>query len=133
MMGWGASTRPTGNGPSTPRPQQYALSFRRITNDAGSRPVLEGKQIDSFRVALEHCRYELRPGARAAARAASTARVGYRDVASATNRLTLIAAIIPAHAVTTHTVFCLKTRLAEPAQGRVTAGAIDSHDLSAVS
>jgi hypothetical protein len=91
-------------------------SFRRITNDAGSRPVLEGKQIDSFRVALEHCRYELRPGARAAARAASTARVGYRDVASATNRLTLIAAIIPAHAVTTHTVFCLKTRLAEPAQ-----------------
>jgi hypothetical protein len=33
-------------------------------------------------------------------------------VASATNRLTLIAAIIPARAVTTHTLFCLRTRLA---------------------
>jgi hypothetical protein len=32
-------------------------------------------------------------------------------VASATNRLTLIAAIIPARAVTTHTLFCLRTRL----------------------
>jgi hypothetical protein len=39
------------------------------------------------------------------------ARLAYRDVASATNRLTLIAAIIPARAVTTHTLFCLKTRL----------------------
>jgi hypothetical protein len=37
-------------------------------------------------------------------------------VASATNRLTLIAAIIPARAVTTHTLFCLKTRLPMPAQ-----------------
>ena len=89
-------------------------SFRRSTGNPGSRPVLEGKQIDSFRVALDRCRYELRPGA--AARAAGIARVGYRDVASATNRLTLIAAIVPAHAVSTHTVFCLKTRLAEPEQ-----------------
>ena len=39
------------------------------------------------------------------------ARLAYRDVASATNRLTLIAAIVPARAVTTHTLFCLKTRL----------------------
>ena len=39
------------------------------------------------------------------------ARLAYRDVASATNRLTLIAAIIPARAVTTHTLFCLRTRL----------------------
>ncbi|HEX5107219.1 MAG TPA: N-6 DNA methylase [Vicinamibacterales bacterium] len=91
-------------------------SLRRASRAPGSRPVVEGKQIDSFRVALEHCRYELRPDAAAATRAASVARIGYRDVASATNRLTLIAAIIPAHAVTTHTVFCLKTRLAESEQ-----------------
>jgi hypothetical protein len=39
------------------------------------------------------------------------ARLAYRDVASATNRLTLISAIIPARAVTTHTLFCLRTRL----------------------
>jgi hypothetical protein len=35
------------------------------------------------------------------------ARLAYRDVASATNRLTLIAAVIPARAATTHTLFCL--------------------------
>ena len=39
------------------------------------------------------------------------ARLAYRDVASATNRLTLIAAIVPARCVTTHTLFCLKTPL----------------------
>jgi hypothetical protein len=38
------------------------------------------------------------------------------DVASATNRLTLIAAIVPADAVTTHTLFCLKTGLPLDAQ-----------------
>jgi hypothetical protein len=37
-------------------------------------------------------------------------------VASATNRLTLIAAIVPADAVTTHTLFCLKTPLGLDAQ-----------------
>jgi hypothetical protein len=37
--------------------------------------------------------------------------LAYRDVASATNRLTLIAALVPPRAVTTHTLFCLKTRL----------------------
>src|SRR5262249_11155077 len=36
-------------------------------------------------------------------------RLAYRDVASATNRVTLIAAILPAHCVSTHTVFCLRT------------------------
>jgi hypothetical protein len=84
-------------------------SFQRARG-AGARPVVEGKQIDSFRVALDSCRFELRPEA-AAAKSAGFARVAYRDVASATNRLTLIAAIVPAHAVTTHTAFCLKSRL----------------------
>ena len=44
------------------------------------------------------------------------ARLAYRDIASATNRLTLIAAIIPPRAVTTHTLFCLKTPLPADAQ-----------------
>jgi hypothetical protein len=39
------------------------------------------------------------------------ARLAFRDVASATNRMTLIAAIVPAGAVTTHTVFCLRSSL----------------------
>src|SRR6185369_11959768 len=36
-------------------------------------------------------------------------RLAYRDVASATNRVTLIAAILPKGCASTHTVFCLRT------------------------
>ena len=43
-------------------------------------------------------------------------RLAYRDVASATNQLTLIAAVIPANCISTHTVFCLRTPLARPDQ-----------------
>ena len=43
-------------------------------------------------------------------------RIGYRDVASATNRLTLIAAMLPPGVVSTHTIFCLKSDLDEDAQ-----------------
>jgi hypothetical protein len=81
---------------------------RQVESDA--RLVVEGKQIEPFRVALDACRLQLRCGA--ATRAVPhRARLAYRDVASATNRLTLIAAIVPARAVTTHTLFCLKTKL----------------------
>jgi len=38
-------------------------------------------------------------------------RLAYRDVASATNRMTLIAAVLPGGCVSTHTVFCLRTPL----------------------
>jgi hypothetical protein len=83
--------------------------FAPFDPDAHARPVLEGKQIEPFRVSVEGCRYQLRPHAKV--RIARRPRLAYRDVASATNRLTLIAAIIPADAVTTHTLFCLKTPL----------------------
>src|SRR5206468_11806428 len=43
-------------------------------------------------------------------------RLAYRDVASATNRTTLIAAVLPAGCVSTHTVFCLRTGLPLEAQ-----------------
>ena len=39
------------------------------------------------------------------------ARIAYRDVASATNKLTLIAAMLPAGTVSTHTVFVSKRPL----------------------
>ena len=78
------------------------------------RPVLEGKQIAPFRVSLDGCRYQLREQVRVRVR--RTPRLAYRDVASATNRLTLIAAIVPADAVTTHTLFCVKTALPADAQ-----------------
>ena len=41
----------------------------------------------------------------------SRARLAYRDVASSTNRLSLIAAVLPPRVVTTHSLFCLKTML----------------------
>lgn len=90
-------------------------AFAPFTGASGARPVLEGKQIDPFRVSIEGCRYELRSGS-TTRHVARTARLAYRDIASATNRLTLIAAVIPPRAVTTHTLFCLKTPLPVDAQ-----------------
>jgi hypothetical protein len=84
--------------------------FEPCDADSEARLVVEGKQIQPFRVALDACRLQLRRGA-AVRVVPHRARLAYRDVASATNRLTLIAAIVPARAVTTHTLFCLKTRL----------------------
>jgi hypothetical protein len=83
-------------------------------------PVVEGKQLAPFRVDAAAARYRV-PLAAAAklldpSRTFRRARLGYREVASATNRLTLIAAVIPAGVVTTHTVFCLKEDLDEQAQ-----------------
>jgi len=80
-----------------------------------ARPVLEGKQIEPFRAVIGRCRYALAPG-RQAPRVPRRPRLAYRDVASATNRLTLIAAVVPPAAVTTHTLFCLKTPLPLDAQ-----------------
>jgi hypothetical protein len=75
-------------------------------------PIVEGKQVEPFRVAVDRSRLQLRAGTGVGARAPRRPRLAYRDVASATNRLTLIAAVIPPLAVTTHTLFCLKTPLA---------------------
>jgi hypothetical protein len=86
-------------------------SFQPASRARRVRPVLEGKQIGPFRAALHGCAFELRPDAAREARVPYRARLAYRDVASATNRLTLIAAIIPARAVTTHTLFCLREPL----------------------
>jgi len=86
-------------------------AFLRHTGGADVRPIVEGKQIEPFRVSLERCRLQLDPRAMIRRTLPHRPRLAYRDVASATNRLTLIAAIIPARAVTTHTLFCLRTRL----------------------
>jgi hypothetical protein len=85
-------------------------AFVTHTGSPDARPIVEGKQIEPFRVALDRSRLELDPGAGLRRSLPQRARLAYRDVASATNRLTLIAAIIPARAVTTHTLFCLKTK-----------------------
>jgi Eco57I restriction-modification methylase len=77
--------------------------------------VIEGKHLAPFRVVPDADCFEIgRAAAGALIDADSTfrrARLAYRDVASATNRVTLIAAILPPGLVSTHTVFCLKTAL----------------------
>jgi hypothetical protein len=88
--------------------------FVPFDGDGGGRPVLEGKQIEPFRVGIEGCQYRLKRDARVTI--PRRPRLAYRDIASATNRVTLIAAIVPAEAVTTHTLFCLKTPLPLDAQ-----------------
>jgi hypothetical protein len=109
--------------PALAHPNGWGARFGRELNATDDRPhfgppgrglpVLEGKQIRPFRVAIDTARFSIPEAAagRLLNRAATFGRprLAYRDVASATNRLTLIAAIVPAHAVTTHSVFCLKT------------------------
>jgi hypothetical protein len=88
---------------------------RHFESGAAGLPIVEGKHLAPFTVDLAATRQRI--AADVAARLVDRGRtfdrdrLGYREVASATNRLTLIAAIIPAGAITTHTVFCLKDDL----------------------
>lgn len=100
--------------------------FEPIRPGAGARPIVEGRHVEPFRVATTASTLQLRDAPGRASRLPRRARLAYRDVASATNRLTLIAAIVPAHAVTTHTLFCLRGRVPEPAQ-RVLCALLNSY------
>jgi hypothetical protein len=87
---------------------------------ASGLPVLEGKLLDPFhvRVAEAETFIERRTAERLLSGRSriDRMRLGYREIASATNRLTLIAAMIPPLAVTTHTIFCLREALEEERQ-----------------
>jgi N-6 DNA Methylase len=81
----------------------------------GRLPVIEGKHLRPFGVDLDAVAASM-PRALARARLGDRwahSRVCYRDVASASNRVTLIAAVLPAGTVSTHTVFCARTRLSD--------------------
>lgn len=110
--------------PALSSPEGWGAVFARELNatddrdcftPAGRLAVVEGKHILPFRVDLTGVR--LRADAdRAARRLGVRSRIGeprlaYRDVAAASNRLTLIAAIVPAGAVTVHTAFCLRSAM----------------------
>lgn len=85
----------------------------------GSLPVVEGKHVEPFRVSLAAARHRIAAAAARRllpARTFERPRLCYRDVAGATNRLTLIAAILPAGVVSTHTLFCLRTEMREDDQ-----------------
>ncbi len=77
----------------------------------GFLPVVAGKQIQPFATDIGASRTFI--AATTAARLLASGdyhrpRLAYRDVAASTNRLTLIAAILPRKVVTTHTLFCLR-------------------------
>jgi hypothetical protein len=105
------------------RPDGWGAQFGRELNATDDRrhfqppgrglPVVEGKMLEPFRVRLKHAQHAIAPDAAADLLAGRERkpRLAYRDVASATNRLTLIAALLPAHSVSTHTLFCLRTSL----------------------
>jgi hypothetical protein len=99
--------------------QGWAATFGRELNATDDRdafgdrglPILEGKHVAPFRAdpasAAENIdeqvarrRLPHAPFARA--------RLAYRDVAAVGNRTSLIAAVLPAGVVTTHTLFCLR-------------------------
>ncbi len=83
-------------------------------------PIVAGKHLAPFQVTLDATTQSV--SRETAARLIDPAvsftrdRLAYRDVASATNRLTLIAGLLPKGTLSTHTVFVLKTPLAPEAQ-----------------
>lgn len=83
-------------------------------------PVLEGKHIEPFIAHPEQSLLTIDENTAGSlidpARSFARARLAYRDVASSTNRLSLIAAILPSGVVTTHSLFCLKTSLPDDEQ-----------------
>ena len=77
-------------------------------------PIVEGKHIEPFRAHLDRCTQHIAVGQ--ARRLLGEPvfdrrRLAYRDVAGATNKTTLIAAMLPRGCVSTHTLFCLRTPL----------------------
>jgi len=82
-------------------------------------PVVEGKHLGPFRANLSAVVRSISAEdahRRLPSDSYRRPRLAYRDVASAMNRTTLIAAVLPGGCVSTHTVFCLRTRLPLAAQ-----------------
>lgn len=77
-------------------------------------PIVEGKHLAPFQADVLRSTLRIRRKVAATlldAAAFNRPRIAYRDIASATNRLTLIAAMLPRGVVSTHTVFTLKSDL----------------------
>jgi hypothetical protein len=102
----------------------------RMSRAGGGLPVLEGKHLSPFAVDAGGASWFVRMDEATRlvdpARTFMRERLAYRDVASSTNALTLIAAILPRSVVTTHTVFCLATDLEANLQ-RYLCGMLNSY------
>ena len=95
-----------------------ATDDRGLFGAARGLPVVDGRQIGPFIVRTDDAtRFVSRGDAsRRLGDRWRRHRLAYRDVASSTNRLTLIAGLLPPDSVSTHTVFCLRTPLPLAAQ-----------------
>ena len=97
------------------RPHFVALDRRR----PHLLPIVEGKLLSPFQVELTKATTAIPIAAaeRLVDRASfESGRIAYRDVASATNKLTLIAALLPPGTISTHTVFVCKSPLPDQDQ-----------------
>jgi hypothetical protein len=97
-------------------------------------PVIDGKHVQPFVAHPESSsrRIEERlADALLPARRFARPRLAYRDVSGVANRTSLIAAIVPAGTVTTHTLFCLRTDLPIDEQ-HFLCGFFNSYVLNAV-
>ena len=101
---------------------------------ASGLPIIEGKHLQPFvvdagsttsRIAIDEA------ARRFADRRYERPRLGYRDVSAVANRLSLIAAVLPAGVLSTHTVFCLRTPLDTDRQ-HFLCGVFNSYVLNAV-
>ncbi len=100
----------------------WGLAFSRELNVTEDRawfsplglPVLEGKHVTAFQVDASAARHRIPRDV--AERLLGADRIGrprlaYRDVSGVANRMSLIAAVVPAGVVTSHTLFCLRNPL----------------------
>jgi hypothetical protein len=104
-----------------------------VGNTDGGVPVAEGKHLAPFTVTLTAAR-RLPHAALAALidpERIARPRLAYRDVSGVGNRLTLIAAVVPAGVVTTHTLFCLRPGL-QPVEQHALCALLNSFVLNAV-
>lgn len=87
---------------------------------ANALPIIEGKHLEPFRALVDRATSAIAERVAEklldSAQTFNRARLAYRDVASATNKLTLIAAILPARTVSTHTLFCAKSAMNSASQ-----------------
>lgn len=113
----------TRSAPAASSASGWGLRFGRELNATDDRalfresgdgfPVIAGRHISPFHVETAGLPARI-PADVARGRLGDAVlrhRLSYRDVSGAGNRTTLVAAIVPPRVVTTHTVFCLRTRL----------------------
>jgi hypothetical protein len=119
-----------GRWPALSSPDGWLASFGRELNATDDRalfrrgpegmPVIEGKHVTPFRLAEPRSGSVVSPrdipGLARRIPGVLRPRLAFRDVSSATNVRTLIAAMLPAGVVSTHTLSCLRSRLDVDAQ-----------------